>query len=327
MSLKYPVKKVHITQKWGVNGDVYSRFGFKGHNGVDFRIFDENGSRSTYGKSYAPHHGKVIEARLDANGYGWYVKIENDKEGSILAHHKVLHVEKGDKVKQGDLIGTTDNTGWSTGSHLHWGYFTKPRDRNNGYGGTINPIPIIEGNMLNDKCRKDRDAWWNGLTKVLKAVGIKLETDDHKKVAENVDKAVDKIKEVFRSEKECEMARDEMGKKIKEARQRIESLEEKIESQKASKAQYIGQVKRLKEKLAVKPTEKKNVDAKILKLIMYLSLSGGIGYVLSTYVAQDPELFKIITPVTNLILYVLEQRVKRLQAETGLIGTDTSGDK
>lgn len=27
--MNYPVKKVHITQEWGVNGDVYYRFGFK----------------------------------------------------------------------------------------------------------------------------------------------------------------------------------------------------------------------------------------------------------------------------------------------------------
>ena len=147
MSLIHPVKKVYITQAWGVNADIYARFGLKGHNGVDYRIFDDDGNRATYGKSFAPHDGKIIEAYNDGNGYGWYVKIENDKEGSILGHHKELKAGVGDTVKQGDLIGITDNTGWSTGPHLHWGYYKKPRNKANGYSGTINQLLLIGENM------------------------------------------------------------------------------------------------------------------------------------------------------------------------------------
>lgn len=141
----YPVKKVYITQEWGVNPDVYSRFGFKGHNGVDFRIFDENGNKSSTGKLYSPHSGIVKEAYFDGDGYGHYYKIENDKEGSILAHNSELFFKVGDEVKEGQHIGTTGNTGWSTGPHLHWGYYRFPRDRQNGYGGTINQLPFLNG--------------------------------------------------------------------------------------------------------------------------------------------------------------------------------------
>ena len=147
MSLIHPVKKVYITQKWGVNADIYKRFGLSGHNGVDYRIFSEAGNRAVYGRSFAPHDGKIIEAYNDGAGYGWYVKIENDKEGSILAHHKELLVKIGDTVEQGDMIGITDNTGWSTGPHLHWGYYLKPRNKANGYSGTINQLLLIGKDM------------------------------------------------------------------------------------------------------------------------------------------------------------------------------------
>ncbi len=137
MSLVYPLRHIYITQKWGVNPQVYSRFGLKGHNGVDYRLFDENGNRATTAILYAPHDGKVVEFRNDPNGYGLYLKIENSTQGSILAHLKSLSVRAGDTVKTGQQIGVCNNSGFSTGAHLHWGYYPIPRDRNNGYSGTI----------------------------------------------------------------------------------------------------------------------------------------------------------------------------------------------
>ncbi len=142
--MNYPVKKIHVTQEWGVNEETYERFGFKGHNGMDFRLFDSSGVKSTTCLLYAPHDGVVRERRFDADGYGNYLKIESDTEGSILGHLKEFKVNINKQVKEGDLIGIADNTGWSTGSHLHWGYYRKPRDRSNGYGGTIDPTPYIK---------------------------------------------------------------------------------------------------------------------------------------------------------------------------------------
>ena len=142
MSLQYPLRHVYITQPWGVNPHIYSRFNFLGHNGVDMRLFDEQGNRATTAILYAPHDGKVIEARNDANGYGLYLKIENSKQGSILGHLESFSVKVGDTVKQGQRIGICDNTGWSTGAHLHWGYYRLPRNRQNGYGGTIDQMKL-----------------------------------------------------------------------------------------------------------------------------------------------------------------------------------------
>lgn len=144
--MNYPVKKVYITQPFGVNEDKYKKFGFLGHNGIDFRLFDEKGNRSTTCFVFAPHDGKVIERRNDTDGYGNYLKIENDIEGSVLAHLKEFKVNLGKYVQKGELVAIGDNTGWSTGAHLHHGYYRKPRDRNNGYGGFIDQTPFIGEN-------------------------------------------------------------------------------------------------------------------------------------------------------------------------------------
>lgn len=128
-----------ITQEWGVNPASYVQFGLKGHNGVDYGL-------PTGTPVYAPHSGKVIEAAFDAAGYGNYVKIENDKEGSILAHFQSFNVNAGDTVSEGQQVGVSDNTGNSTGPHLHWGYYRMPRNKTDGFSGTTNPFPYLSEN-------------------------------------------------------------------------------------------------------------------------------------------------------------------------------------
>jgi len=140
--MQSPVKKIYITQVFGVNPDAYAKFGLKGHNGLDLRAFNPDGTRCyTSGKSpvYAPHGGKTIENAYDPKGYGNYIKIENDKEGSVLAHlDSRSPLAVGSNVSQGQLVGFQGSTGNSTGIHLHWGWYPIPRDRNNGYNGYVN---------------------------------------------------------------------------------------------------------------------------------------------------------------------------------------------
>ena len=147
-----------LTQKFGENPSTYSRFGLKGHNGLDYGL-------PTGTQVIAPHGGKVIEAQNDPNGYGLYIKIENDKEGSVLAHLKTFQVKVGDSVSEGQPVALSDNTGFSTGSHLHFGYFTKPRDRTNGYAGFIDQLPLLTTPQIDlqkelDKVRGERDKNW-----------------------------------------------------------------------------------------------------------------------------------------------------------------------
>lgn len=130
-----------VTQTFGndliINGvHLYAQWGYKGHNGIDYGV-------PTGVTVLAPHRGTIKEAYFDATGYGWYVKIENDVEGSVLGHMLSLAVKVNDIVSEGQQVGISDNTGNSTGSHIHWGYYRFPRDKNNGYGGYIDQAPYL----------------------------------------------------------------------------------------------------------------------------------------------------------------------------------------
>jgi len=136
-----------LTQLFGVNPENYSKFTvlypdgirrpMKGHNGLDFATPHRT-------EIVAPHDGEIIETNSDPLGYGWYVKIENDVEGSVMAHMDTIDVKVGYKLKESDHIGWSDNTGNSTGPHCHWGYYRKPRDRSNGFGGFVDQTPYLE---------------------------------------------------------------------------------------------------------------------------------------------------------------------------------------
>ena len=149
-----------LTQGFGQNPSMYAKFGMKGHNGLDYGL-------PTGTQVVAPHSGKVIEATFDAGGYGNYLKIENTKEGSILAHLQSFQVKVGDTVSEGQPVGLSNNTGNSTGPHLHWGYYPIPRDRTNGYSGCIDQLPLLtlipsqDQQAVIDELRLARDTNWN----------------------------------------------------------------------------------------------------------------------------------------------------------------------
>ena len=82
------------------------------HRGVDIAV-------PTGTTVLAAMDGTVMTAAYDSH-YGNYIVIE-DSDGycTKYAHMDTLSVSAGQAVKHGDTIGTTGNTGSSTGSHLH----------------------------------------------------------------------------------------------------------------------------------------------------------------------------------------------------------------
>lgn len=92
------------------------------HNGIDY-------ATKTGSNYYAPQDGKIVTARFDLApnttgqqyGYGNNIKIDHGNEWTTLGAHLLEgYVSVGDIVKAGQLIAKTDNTGWSTGAHLHF---------------------------------------------------------------------------------------------------------------------------------------------------------------------------------------------------------------
>lgn len=81
------------------------------HRGVDIAV-------PTGTTVYAAHDGTVTAAAYDSH-YGNYVVIEIDGYTTKYAHMDSLSVSAGQTVEKGAVIGTTGNTGSSTGSHLH----------------------------------------------------------------------------------------------------------------------------------------------------------------------------------------------------------------
>lgn len=121
-----------VTQKFNDSRyrSSYTKFGLLGHNGIDY-------GTPVGVELIAPISGVVKETDVwDPYGYGWYIKIQNEKEGTVIGHmREQSKLKPGTVVKQGDKIGFSGNTGNSTGPHLHWGFWREVRDRDNGFNG------------------------------------------------------------------------------------------------------------------------------------------------------------------------------------------------
>lgn len=72
----------------------------------------------------AMHAGVVKTVAYEAGGYGRYVVIEHEEQGSIVtalyAHLKEATVKEGDEVDAATKIGLVGMTGRTTGPHLHF---------------------------------------------------------------------------------------------------------------------------------------------------------------------------------------------------------------
>ena len=120
-TLSYPLKKVVRSQSYGKTSFAkksgFYKSGF--HNGVDFA--------ASIGTSVmAAADGKVIA--IGNNGryaYGRYIAVDHGN-GLVTMYGHLSSVTKrlGDKVKRGDTIAKSGNTGNSTGPHVHFTVFS-----------------------------------------------------------------------------------------------------------------------------------------------------------------------------------------------------------
>ena len=101
-----------ITCKWGMRTHPVTKK-YKLHTGIDLRA-------STGTKVYAANSGEVTTSGY-SSAWGNYIIINHGGGYTTLyAHLSRRNVSKGKKVKQGDVIGLSGNTGYSTGPHLHF---------------------------------------------------------------------------------------------------------------------------------------------------------------------------------------------------------------
>ncbi|HNY04459.1 MAG TPA: M23 family metallopeptidase [Candidatus Woesebacteria bacterium] len=67
--------------------------------------------------------GSVVQAGWNVGGYGYYVVVDHGNGFQTLYAHLLnnsIVVKAGDKVSQGQKLGTMGSTGRSTGTHLHF---------------------------------------------------------------------------------------------------------------------------------------------------------------------------------------------------------------
>lgn len=238
--------KYTITQEWGVNPADYARFGLKGHNGVDY-------ATPVGTPILAPHNGKVIEVAYDQYGYGTYVKIENEAEGSILAHLTKHETNPGDYVTEGTKIGESGNTGNSTGPHLHWGYYRMPRDKSNGYSGTTNPWQYLDENQPKppaDPCANIKAELTTAQDAIRDFEKIKIDCQDDKKALNTTISNLN-IKLTVANQ-EIDNREEQVDRIIKTAENTEKSLQKQIEGLKTlvdqsgtGIATYLDQIKTL----------------------------------------------------------------------------------
>ena len=112
------IKTNLLTQGFYDNkNDVYRQWGMTCHGGNDWSAQDKE--PVYFDCSCA---GFVLNTEIDNNG-GLGINIITETPEGIFKHRywhlKEFKVVAGQRVESGDLIGLADNTGVSTGTHLH----------------------------------------------------------------------------------------------------------------------------------------------------------------------------------------------------------------
>lgn len=139
-----PLDKIIITQPFGARPEYYAQWGYKGHEGIDLKTKNLGTSQGFFSnlmgwqKAYAVCDG-TVEVRYDKTGYGTHILLTGDEGRWLYAHLKNARCVTGQKVKAGDVIAVTGNTGNTQGAHLHLSYRPKDYDPQNGFKGNINP--------------------------------------------------------------------------------------------------------------------------------------------------------------------------------------------
>lgn len=173
LRLYYPIRPFHVNQHFGDNipcvkdfglstqtvtngvdnvtcpvgyDKLYAHFGMLGHNGTDLMAGEQN--------IYAACDGIVVEKQeVPARGFGVGILTNEQYDfGTYGTHYiklrywhlKSFACEVGDKITVGQIIGVTNNTGYSSGNHLH--FEGQPMDKDSGGHPILaNPLGSIAG--------------------------------------------------------------------------------------------------------------------------------------------------------------------------------------
>lgn len=144
--ISFPLKEITITQVFGndlvIDGEhVYAKWGYPGHNGIDFRAVGT--------PVFACDAGIIESMPFDKDGFGWYVRLVHDWGRSYYCHLSE-RIQYSGPVKRGQQIGTSGCSGFCTGPHLHFGIkvYDAPTP---GYKDWTDPTPFLSEGKRMDK--------------------------------------------------------------------------------------------------------------------------------------------------------------------------------
>jgi len=132
MSYRQPFRGEYpITQRYGeiIPGVTVNN---KPHTGIDYGCPPGT-------PILASSDGTVMAAGWDVTGFGFRVILQHsDGRATLYAHLDSISVSVGDKVKQGQELGLSGQTGKATGPHLHF----EARYRWNDYTSHFPPMDL-----------------------------------------------------------------------------------------------------------------------------------------------------------------------------------------
>jgi murein DD-endopeptidase MepM/ murein hydrolase activator NlpD len=160
LKLAYPAKPWKVNQGFGENPANYAWLGINGHNGIDVGV-------PTGTLVSAAHDGIVVFTGADGSGGETIILRTTEAYDGVYYKTIYVHLKSGTyKVKPGDVVTTgqplaeSNNTGWSSGPHLHFGLKPVARgendwewyntEQNNGFKGAIDPAPFFTGEYAED---------------------------------------------------------------------------------------------------------------------------------------------------------------------------------
>lgn len=142
-----PIEPFELTQGFGENPSNYAKFGLAGHNGWDIKtkLSDTPLGHRDILSSWL---SEFYKQGIDPSGYGDYFEVVVKLKSTWkLTYAHCLSIQTFKTRGEGESMAISDNTGNSTGAHLHLTVkkikivngVHETQDYNNGYFGAVNP--------------------------------------------------------------------------------------------------------------------------------------------------------------------------------------------
>lgn len=163
----------NITTRYSPNGPPPGYPFNWAHPGIDLPYI--------YEKVLTPMGGKV-ETRHTASGFGKHVIVRAKPYDAYFGHLSKWLVKNGQRVKPGDAIGISGDTGSSSGPHLH--YEMNKHGFGSMTGHSIDPVKWLKShNGSKGGVSKSASAWKPDIRRAAKAIGVRVSSADVNDVA------------------------------------------------------------------------------------------------------------------------------------------------